>query len=71
MVRVYAHVLHHHLKNLENIGYKNSFMDGLKYFVQFSQHYDLVDDKSLSPITYSLDWEQIRLQKRMERETSS
>lgn len=64
MVRVYAHVLHHHLKNLENIGYEKSFLDGVRYFVHFFQHNDLVDEKSLGPITYYPDWMLLNSEKR-------
>lgn len=50
LLRVYAHIYHHHLdavKKLEELGHVNT---SLKHFIYFVQEFSLVDAADLSPL---------------------
>lgn len=56
LVRPYAHVLCHHLDDLEMANFKINFLNGLLYFIEFLKENHVVDVKYMRPVTINLEW---------------
>lgn len=56
LIRVYAHILSHHLDYLEESGCKTTFISGLRYFYEFLTRYNLVKEKDFEPVTTNPLW---------------
>lgn len=51
MLRVYAHIYHHHHQHIKSLNELPQFNTNLKHFIYFIQHFSLVSPNELKPLS--------------------
>ena len=68
LFRVMAHILCHHYDDLKEATVEREFVAYTRYFFDFFDHHDLVEERALKPITRSILWFTILQQEKRTRE---
>lgn len=62
LLRVYAHILVHHLEDLQLGGLDEEFVKYLRHFMDFFERYGVLPEKDIRPIIRSVEWLTIQSQ---------
>lgn len=56
LLRLYAHVLLHHMKDLKEAQVDDEFIKFLKHFMDLFERHDILQENDIKPVSRSIEW---------------